>query len=90
MKKMLLINVILSGLFMSIIFTSGKSAVVMDVVRYTHHFEKILGVSVLVPGSFRVYNETGGYILYKCPDGLYFNCTKYICDYPETGCGCAN
>lgn len=90
MKKMLLINLILSGLLMLIIFTSGKSTVVEDEERYTHHFEEnMFGSLVLVPGSYRLYQPTGGYVVGKCPGDLYFNCKKIICDFPESGCGCA-
>lgn len=90
MKKMLLVNTILSGLLMLLIFTSGKSAVLENEVRFTHHFTKIGGISVLVPGSYRQYNEVGGYVVCECPKGMYFNCTKIVCDWPEFGCGCAN
>lgn len=90
MKKMLLINIILSGLLALIVFTSGKSVTVSNITEYRHHHKEVLGYFVLVPEAYREYNDVGGYSVCYCPEGLYFNCLKIVCDFPESGCGCAN
>ena len=42
--------------------------------KYYHHFIEVLGVQVLVPNKYRVYdNSTNGYYVMECAKGLLFN-----------------
>lgn len=88
MKKLFLINAILTGVLVCLFLTSGNEQEVITYPYCTHEYEDGLLGRYIVPNKYREYQETGGYFTGTCPEGLYFDCRTSSCVHPSQACDC--
>ena len=91
MKKLFLINAILTGVLVCLFLTSGNEQEVITYPYYTHHYEEDeeSGRRYIIPDKFREFRDPlSAYGVLNCNAGLYFSCKTKSCVYPSEACEC--
>lgn len=76
MKKLLLFNLVLTGIVSILFLTSGTNVETFREEKLLHHFEN----NILIPNMFREFDtETYSYVVRTCAEGTVFDCINGIC-----------
>lgn len=86
MKHLLKINIALTLVLAFVCLASF--ATIPKVPRFTHH---LTANGLVVKDCYRhYYDYLDNYWVFRCPDGLDFDCELQRCDFPHRSCGCVS